>query len=80
MPGYETSWFSCVSSIELEGRTLVARTTLKPGDSRTVGVCRGLSGFVFSNDGRRDGLSSVKVLGSSSEILVHRRTINDGCQ
>lgn len=79
-PGYQTSWYSSILRLEINGATLIAYTSLDLGDPRISGVCGALSGFVFSSFGQQNALTEAKVIGASGQILVHRRSVADSCQ
>jgi len=80
MPGYETTWYRNIVKVEIEGRTAVAQTDLNRSDQKAKDVCIALSGFVFSNDNKKFGLTSVRVMGSGGQVLVDRRGVTKRCE
>ena len=60
MPGYETTWYGNIVTVQIEGRAAVAHTDLDRPDQKARNICSAVSGFVFSNNNRRLGLSSAR--------------------
>lgn len=79
VPGFKTSWYDNIIDVEVAGDTVTVKTNLSRGDKKIRNVCGVVSGFVYSNLNAELGIRKVKILGSSGEVLVFRRTVLDNC-
>jgi hypothetical protein len=79
VPGFKTSWYDNIINVEVTGDTATIKTNLSSGDEKIIIVCGVVSGFVYSHLNVQLGIRKVKILGSSGEVLVFRRTLLDDC-
>lgn len=79
MPGYETSWYSSISSASIQGNTAVMKTTLTANGTPAQRICGAASGYVFDNANRALGLQNVLVLSRSGATLIRRQGAAGRC-
>ena len=79
MPGTETSWYKNIIGISVRGNTVQVKTNLSSNDRKAGDICAAVSGYVFSNQNRSDGLNTVQVLGQSGQILINRSGVSGRC-
>ena len=79
MPGTETSWYKNITGVSVRGNTVHVRTNLFSSSRKVSDICAAVSGYVFSNHNRSDGLDNVQVLGQNGQVLVNRRGVGGRC-
>ena len=79
VPGFKTSWYDNIIDVEVTGDTATIKTNLSSGDEKIINVCGVVSGFIYSHLNVQLGIRKVKILGSSGEVLVFRRSVLDDC-
>jgi hypothetical protein len=79
VPDFKTSWYDNIIDVEVTGDTATIKTNLSSGDEKLINICGVVSGFVYSHLNAQLGISKVKILGSSGEVLVFRRDVLDDC-
>jgi hypothetical protein len=77
--GFKTSWYDNIIDVEVTGDTATMKTNLSSGDEKIIKVCGVVSGFIYSHLNVQLGIRKVKILGSSGEVLVFRRSVLDDC-
>jgi len=79
VPGFKTSWYDNITDVEVAGDTVTVKTNLSRGDEKIIYLCGVVSGFVYSHLNLHLGISKVRILGSSGEVLVFRRSVLEDC-
>ena len=83
-PGMETSWYSNIVSITVQGRTVAVSTKInRQGGAKkeaAMGICGAVSGYVFSNGNRDLGIEHIQILGTDRGVVVSRRGLTDPCE
>jgi hypothetical protein len=82
--GMETSWYSNIVSITVQGRTVAVSTKIsrqgKVKKEAAMGICGAVSGYVFSNGNRDLGIEHIQILGIDRGVVVRRRGLTDRCE
>ena len=78
-PRLRTSWYDNIIDVKVEDDTATIKTNLSKGDEKIINICGVVSGFIYSHLNFQLGIRKVKILGSSGEILVFRRSAMDDC-
>jgi len=79
VPDFKTSWYDNIMDVQVTGDTAIIRTNLSRGDKKISNICGVVSGFVYSHLNAQLGIRKVKILGSSGEVIVFRRSVLDDC-
>jgi hypothetical protein len=79
VPGLKTSWYDNIIYVKVMGDTVTIKTNLSSGDEKIINVCGVVSGFIYSHLNVQLGIRKVKILGSSGEVIVFRRSVLDDC-
>ena len=77
VPG-DASWYPHITSVAVEGSTLVIGTDLTSRSEAASGVCSGGSNYVFANDADAS-LALLEVRGPSGQVLIRRGAVSDPC-
>jgi len=79
VPGFKTSWYDNIIGVEVAGDTVTVKTNLSRGDEKIIYLCGVISGFIYSHLNLQLGISKVRILGSSGEVLVFRGSVLEDC-
>ncbi len=79
VPGFKTLWYENITDVQVTGDTATVKTNLSSGDKKISQVCGVVSGFVYSHLNAQLGITKIKILGRSGEILVFRKSVLDDC-
>ena len=78
-----TTWFPLMTGLTVRGNTVTVTTTAFPdaeGKAAVVGLCGGVSGFIFAPANAAMGLTHVVVTGQGNKTLIDRNGVSDKCE
>ncbi len=79
VPGSKAAWYDNIIDVEVADDIATIETILSSGDERIINLCGVVSGFIYSHLYAELGIRKIKILGSSGEVLVYRKSVMDDC-
>jgi hypothetical protein len=82
VPGYQTSWYSLITEVDIDGSWAIGHTDIYPdadGKQTATNICSALSGFAFDQANHDLGITRVKVYGQHDVLLVRRNNASSRC-
>jgi hypothetical protein len=79
VPDLKAAWYDNIFDVKVSGDSVTIKTNLSSGDEKLINLCGVVSGFIYSHLNVQLTIRKVKIIGSSGEILVFRRSVLDDC-